>query len=300
MNRNDFSLFIIVVDLNDARKELEACLTEEMKREYFAYLRKWFMFSLPISKEMFDTQMRKLFVTEEQITCHNKFLLAILTKCSLNNKPKNTRLSNEKSGFENVEYSDYIQPSSPTMVPPTDFKNRSAAAELFIPDSGFVACRVAVVAWENGMQGATEKVTELMVHACQVFVKNIITAMVSRQKDYKVRDKKIQFGFNLPIPDPFIRNSNNIVDESLESKVEVANDDDSFRPKCKSSLDMVVQKVAFAYSCAKKQPVLDNTLSVKLLYDTIRENPNILGLHSISSANIFKLSLHINDDIDSD
>lgn len=287
------------MDLNETRKELESSLTEEQKKEYFALLRKWFLFSSPINKDTFDSNVRKLLVTEEQIRCHNFFLLAILAKCSSNNRPKNTRLSNEKGGFEYIDYSDYIQPSSPSTVPPSDFENRSAAAELFLPDSSFVSCRVAIVAWENGMQGANERVTELMVHSCQVFVKNIITAMISKKKGYKVRDGKFQFGFNLPIPDPFVRNTNNIIDDSLESKVEVVDEEDTFRPKYKQSLERVEQNIAFAYSCAKK-PRFDNTLSVKLLYDTIRDNPSILGLHTINSTNLFKLSLQLSDEDDSE
>ncbi|CAH1282120.1 unnamed protein product [Diabrotica balteata] len=282
-------------DLNEARNELEACLTEEMKKEYFALLRKWFLFSSPITKEHFDSEARKILITTEQIRCHNYFILAILAKCSSNNKPKHTRSSNEKGGFENIKYSDYLQPLSPTNVAPSEFENRSAAAELFLPDSNFVSCKVAIVAWENGMKGASDKVTDLMVHACQVFVKNIITAMISRKKGYKIRDNKLQFGFNFPIPDPFIRNSNNIFDDTLECKVEVVEDEPMFKPKCKLSLESAEQKTAFAYSCAKK-PCLDNSLTVKLLYDTIRNNPNILGLHSISSINTFKLSLQTYDE----
>lgn len=243
------------------------------------------MFSIPYTKEDFNREARKILLYENQIRVHNHFLLALLSKI---------RSSNEKGGFETADYSSYVQPSSPNMMVPNNFEHRSAAAELFIPDSGFVSTKIAVIAWENGMEGAKDNVTEVIVQACQAFVKNIITAMISKKKGYKVRDNKFQFGFNQPIPDPLIRNYNNVVDESLESKVDI-DDEDYFKPKCRLALENVEQQVAFAYSCAKKKPC-DNSLSVQLLYDTIKENPRILGLHSIQSISTFKLGLLADDD----
>lgn len=283
------------VDTNEARKNLELCLSEDLKKEYFSLLRQWFSFSAPLTKEEFDRSVRKLLVTEEQIRCHNNFLRAILSKNSSNHRPKSMRSTIDKGVFECADFSEYIQPSSPSMLPPSDLKNVSAAAELFIPDSVFVASRIAVMAWENGLEGADDNVTELIVHACQVFVKNIITGMISRHKAYKIRDGKFQYGFNQPIPDPFVRNFNNVFDDTQESKVEVVNGDDSFRPKCKMSLENAEQETAFAYSCAKKRK-LDNVLSVRLLYDTMRENPKMLGLHSIQSVNLFKLGLQLDEE----
>jgi chaperonin GroES len=126
------------------------------------------------------------------------------------------------------------------------------------------------------------------------FVKNILMAMISRMKGYKVRDGKFQYGFNLPIPDPFIRNYHNVIDETQESKTEVVDKDDTFIPRSKPSLENAEQQAAFAYACAKR-PKIENVLTVKLLYETLRENPQILGLHELQSVNLFKLSLQLDD-----
>ncbi|KAJ8979593.1 hypothetical protein NQ317_019481 [Molorchus minor] len=283
------------MDINEARKNLEDCITEEIKNEYFAVLRQWFLFSSAMTKEEFDKRVRRLMVNDEQIRCHNRFLKAILTKANTNSRPKNVRSTADKGVFECADFTDYVPPSSPTMLPPSDFERRSAAAEFFIPDVRFMASRIAIVAWENGLEGADDPVTELMVHACQVFVKNIITAMISHGKGYKIRDSKFQYGFNQPIPDPFIRNFNNVVDDTKESKVEVEIKDDSFKPKCKLSLESAEQQVAFLYSCAKKRRS-DNILSVRLLYETIKENPKLLSLHSMQSMSLFKLSLLLDEE----
>ncbi|KAJ3654171.1 hypothetical protein Zmor_013380 [Zophobas morio] len=281
------------MDLNEARKNLEACLSEDLRKQYFDILRQWFSFKSPITRKEFDTEVRKLLVNEDQIRCHNYFVLALLSKRT-SSRVKSTRNTSDKGAFECAEYSDYIQPSSPTMLPPAEYENRSAAAELFMPDSGFVATRIAVTSWENGLDGAEESVTEVMVHACQVFVKNILMAMISKLKGYKVRDGKFQYGFNLPVPDPFIRNYHNVIDESQESKIEVVDGEDTFIPRSKPSLENAEQQAAFAYSCSKRRKC-DNVLTVKLLYETLRDNPQILGLHEMYSVNLFKLSLQVDE-----
>lgn len=280
--------------MDKARKNLELCLSDEVKKQYFALLRENLYFSKSKTLEEFDKEVRKLLVTDEQKCSHNLFILAIM---SSNSRPKNSRTYLERIAtpvdrvnFEIPEYSDYVQPVSPNGPFSTEFENRSAAAELFIPDNGFMSCRIAVACWENDLDKANDNVVDLMVHVCQVFVKNIITAMISRKKGYKIRDGKFQYGFNQPIPDPFLRNYINLLDDTQQCKVEV--EDDTLRPKCKVSLEKIEQQTAFQYSCAKRRKQ-DNTLTVKLLYDTIKANPKLLGLHSIHSMSLFKLGLHL-------
>lgn len=287
---------LIFLDLDEARKNLEQCLSDEVKKQYFALLRECLIFSQSTTQEEFDKEARKLLVTEEQKRSHNLFILAIMSKSS-NSRRKNTRTSIEKVVtpvdrvlFEMPDYSDYVQSSNLPVSPSTEFENRCAAAELFIPDNGFMSCRIALTSWENGLDKANDNVGDLMVHACQVFVKNIITAMITKKKGFKIRDKKFQYGFNQPVPDPFLRNFSNVIDETQLCKVEV--DDDALKPKCKLSLEKVEQQTAFAYSCAKRKKC-GNTLTVKLLYDTIKGNPKLLGLHSIHSISLFKLGLHL-------
>ncbi|KAI4458765.1 transcriptional adapter 1 [Holotrichia oblita] len=275
-------------DINEARKNLELTLGEDLKKQYYDLLKQWLMFKDPITKLQFDSAVRKLLTTEEQHHSHNIFLLALLGKVH-SSRPKTYRSVSDKGSFELADYT----PSSPTMMPP-DFENRSAASELFLPDSGFIATRIAIHAWENGLEGADDNVAEYLVYACQIFVKNIITAMISRKEGYKIRDSKFQHSFGLPVPDPFIRNTNNIIDNTQEPKVEVGENDDSFVPAYRNTLEVTEQQVAFSYACGKKK-YSDGKLTVKLLYDTLRENKNIVGLHSVHSLNLLKMGLYVQD-----
>ncbi|GJQ86296.1 hypothetical protein Trydic_g8992 [Trypoxylus dichotomus] len=274
-------------DINDARKNLESTLGEDLKKQYYDLLKQWLMFKDPITKLQFDSAVRKLLTTEEQHRCHNIFLLALLGKVH-STRPKNYRSVSDKGSFELADYT----PPSPTMMPP-DFENRSAASELFLPDSGFIATRIAIHAWENGLEGADDNVAEYLVNACQIFVKNIITAMISRKEGYKIRNQ-FQYAFGLPVPDPLIRNTNNIIDNTQETKVEVAENDDSFIPAHRNTLEVTEQQFAFSYACGKRK-YSDGKLTVKLLYDTLRENKHIVGLHSVHSLSLLKMGLYVED-----
>lgn len=267
-----------------------------MREQYFELLGESFSFSQSTTQEEFDAEARKLLVTEEQKRSHNMFVFAIMSKMSsfrsksVGDFIQKILMPVDRVTFDMPDYSNYVPPSSPTPTLPADFKDRSAASELFIPDIGFMACRVAISCWQNNLSKANDNVAELMVHACQVFIKNIITAMITKKKGYKIRDGKLQYGFNQLIPDPFLRNFSNIIDDTQKCKVEVEND--ILKPKCKVSLEKIEQQTAFSYACAKRRKV-NNTLTVKLLYETLRDNPKLLGQHSIHSMSLFNLGLHL-------
>ncbi|CAH1961960.1 unnamed protein product [Acanthoscelides obtectus] len=267
-----------VLDLNEARKNLDEVLSDDLRKEYFALLRKWLSFTSNMDNDEFNEAVKKILVTNEQIQCHNKYMYYILYK--VNSIPSPTTTS---------------MPSS-SMPVNVDYEIRSAAAELFVPDSGFMTSRISVAAWMNGMEAADPACTDLLLHACQVFIKNIITAMISKKKGYKIRERKLQYGFNQPIPDPLLRNYNSLEDYSQENKVEVEEDCDYFKPMCKLSLERAEQQMAFAYTCAGGKTSSDNLLTTKLFYSTLRDNPKLLGSHSIQSVALFKLGLHIDDE----
>lgn len=271
---------------------MENCFNDAFRQEYFEVLRRWFLIQSPITRREFDIEVRKFLVNEDQIRCHNYFVLALLAQRT-RSRSKNMRTTTDKGVLEGPEFGDYVMPASPLMVK-EEYENRNAAAELFMPDSVFISTRISIVSWQNGLDGAEENVTDVITHACQDFVKNIISAMVSKLKGYKVRDNKFQYGFNLPIPDPFIRNYGNVLDETQKSKNIVVDGEDTFIPKNKPSLDVVEQQAAFAYSCSKRKRS-NNTLTVKLLHEVLTENPQILSLHRLFNVNLFKLGLQIDE-----
>lgn len=113
--------------------------------------------------------------------------------------------------------------------------------------------------------------------------------MVSRKEGYRIRDGKLQHNFGFPVPDPFIRNSNNILECPQDPH------DENYIPPSKIPVDTAEHQAAFLYSCGRKSGS-DGKLSLKLLYDTLRENPRIVGLDSVHSTNLLKISLLLDEE----
>lgn len=113
--------------------------------------------------------------------------------------------------------------------------------------------------------------------------------MVSRKEGYRIRDGKLQYAFGLPVPDPFIRNSSKFRETPSDPE------DKNFVPASKLPVDAAEHKAAFLYSCGKKQ-VSDGKLSLRLLFDTLKDNPRVVGLDSIHSVNLFKVSLLLDEE----
>lgn len=265
-------------------KWLESALGEERMKQYKYVLEQWFKFCKPITKTVFESELRKVLTTEEEIRMHNSYMLSEFRRDYV--------IKVETGIFKHADYTDYVPNPTPEDVPPPELEYRSASSEVFMPDSAFMKMRIMLHIWENKLKGAEEGVSELMVHACQVFVKNIITAMITRKEGYKIRDKKLQCGFGIPIPDPFIRKHSNVANEEPETS-EAANVS-SFVRTPRVPLEAAEHEAIFAYSCRKRKHS-DDKLTVQLLYDTLRENPKIVGLHSVHSLNLLKISLQLDE-----
>lgn len=113
--------------------------------------------------------------------------------------------------------------------------------------------------------------------------------MVSRKVGYKIRDGKLQYAFGLPVPDPFIRNSSKMRENTLDPE------DKNYIPPSKIPVDAADHQAAFLYSCGKKHNS-DGKLTLRLLYDTLKDNPRVVGFDSIYSVNLFKVSLLLDEE----
>ena len=99
------------------------------------------------------------------------------------------------------------QTSSPVGDEPIG-ANRSSAQELVLPDRTFVLARLMLAAWENNMDGAEESTAHIIIAATQIFLKNILTAIVTRRKGFSVRDDSFIYKIGEPVPSSWKRNTN--------------------------------------------------------------------------------------------
>ncbi|KAL1491585.1 hypothetical protein ABEB36_012160 [Hypothenemus hampei] len=289
------------MDINEVRTRLEDALGDDLKGQYFSYFRQLFLFNPTLTKDEFDEKVRGLFKNDEQISCHNDFIFAINLRASTLRDspppqppppPPAPKSGCCKQPFELPNYPEYVKSRMSNRNIPSNYTYPRAAIELFAPYSGLISCRVNLVAWECGLKGADSEVTKLISHACQTFLKNIITAMITKVKGFKIREGKFQYGFNMPLPDPYLRNSMKVVDENVDMEIL---DDEKLLPKCSMSLERTQYGRAYAYAASKKirRTV---TLDTKLLYQTIRDNPSLFGQYGIHSVQTLKLSLHGEED----
>lgn len=149
-------------------RALEQSLGEELMRKYLSLLRQWYSLSSNLNKVEFQAALRKILTTEEQFRYHNELNWSHLLPKYYAVKPKASASASDKGVFEMADCSEYMQPLSEDCVPPVELEYRSAASELFVPDSNFIKARLAIHAWENKLQVPGESVVELMVHASQV------------------------------------------------------------------------------------------------------------------------------------
>lgn len=276
------------MDPQQAQALLDSILTEDERTQYYQLLRRQFLFSeQKISRIDFDSAIQQLLKTNDKVKAHITFQLAIATKIHTPDIKNQAHGTGSRGSFEMADYTEYVSPISP-LGPPT-FENKYAAAELFLPDNGFISSRVAIHAWKNRMDGASDDVAKYLVQACQMFVKNIITAMVTRKEGYKLKDR-FQHGIGTPVPDPFLRNTHNVVDHTQEPCLDLVEGEESFRPKTRVSLENAEHQTTYALSCAKRKRS-DGCLSMQLLYDTLREDPSIVAINSIHNIILLKIGL---------
>ncbi|KAG6448064.1 hypothetical protein O3G_MSEX005307 [Manduca sexta] len=248
--------------LNIARRKLNDVLGEKSTK-YFNHMKQWFRMKL--TKEEFDAEARKL-LNNEQVHHHNEFLLALLNKveglaeasisiaqekASSHNRNsrrhKRSSRTSEKSNFEPVDLLEYLPPNSPPGAGSDGVKY--AAQEIFLPDHALVVGRFMLAAWELGLEGADDEAADIMVVAVQNFLKNVISAVISQRKGYKMRGKHFMYDIGRDVPNMWLRNTAKLYDPQFEGRVEVDDGADALGPRCPPTIDEMEQSAAFEIAC---------------------------------------------------
>lgn len=102
------------------------------------------------------------------------------------------------------------QTSSPVGDEPIG-ANRSSAQELVLPDRTFVLARLMLAAWENNMDGAEENTAHIVIAATQIFMKNILTAILTNRKEFSIKEGSFIHGIGNPVPSSWKRNTAYII-----------------------------------------------------------------------------------------
>lgn len=123
-----------------------------------------------------------------------------------------------------------------------------------------------------------------------MYLKNIITAVISKNTGYKIRENQFQHAIGFPVADPWLRNYNNIIDKNQESNLEINEDIEQIQPTIKDSLETIQQKTAFQFACGSNENFRSHTkIGLIHLYEALMEDPSIINNHTIYSINLERI-----------
>lgn len=290
-------------ELSLARKNLTASLGDNAK-VYFEKMKLWFQ--MKTTKEEFDCEARNI-MTEEQVHLHNEFLLCLFNKvrglaaATPNRKTDKDKIVKEKrlrlkrkyktdkSNFEPADiYVEVLSQSSPVGDEPIG-ANRSSAQELVLPDRTFVLARLMLAAWENNMDGAEENTAHIVIAATQIFLKNILTAILTKRKEFSVREGSFIHSIGNPVPSSWKRNTTYIIQPCDYSPTEVI-DPYGQVPTTRQNFEEAEQATAFSFACS-----LQNTsaslkpVNIADLQHTLKIHKNLISNHTIYATNMERL-----------
>ncbi|XP_061706617.1 transcriptional adapter 1-like [Cydia pomonella] len=295
--------------LNIARRKLNEVLGEKSTK-YFHHMKQWFRMKL--TKEEFDTEARAL-LSSDQVHFHNEFLLALLNKVeglaetSINiaqekasshnrnsRRHKRSSRTSEKSNFEAADLLEYLPPNSPPGAG-SDGALKYAAQEIFLPDHALVVGRFMLAAWELGLEGADDEAADLIVVAVQNFLKNIISAVVTQRKGYKLRNKNFTYDVGGDMPNMWLRNTAKLYDPQGDGRVEVDDAVDGLGPRCPPTIDEVEHATAYEIACSVPNPSPnDDKLTIDEFYNTLLTHRNVIASHSVYAVNMERLAVMLN------
>ncbi|XP_062850463.1 transcriptional adapter 1 [Trichomycterus rosablanca] len=225
---SDVAMAAHASELELAKKNLTDAIGDNIKH-YWANLKLWF--KQKISKEEFDVEARRL-LGHDNIHVHNDFLLAILTRCQIivstpevgplqwtggsaakPGKPKGKKkFSSVRQKFDHRFMPQNplsgAHPFSPRELGAEEEEMKLSAHTLLLPTRGQLEARMMVAAFEMGLDNVSEDAVSSMVCALEVHLKDIITAVVSRRKAYRLRDGHFKHAFGSDVAlRPYLKNS---------------------------------------------------------------------------------------------
>ncbi|GCB61149.1 transcriptional adapter 1 isoform X1 [Scyliorhinus torazame] len=297
-------------ELEAAKKTLTEALGENVK-QYWANLKLWF--KQKISKEEFDVEARRL-LTHDNVHSHNDFLLAILTRCQIMVSTPDgctsllwTSPSNAKSGkpkskkkFPSLraKFEHRFQAQNPLLGaqhfpakdPQEEDDVKFCTHTMVLPTRGQLEGRMIVTAYECELDNVSEDAVTAVVHAVENHLKDILTAVISRRRSYRLRDGHFKYAFGSSInPQPYLKNSiiayNNIIDCPTGMPFTVG-----LNPGSHLSPDDVEQQAALLLACSGEDMLA--SLPPVNMYDllgALQVHREVIPAHTVYALNIERI-----------
>lgn len=207
-----------------AKKKLIQALGPNEKA-YWANMKAWF--KQQISKEEFDRISRKL-LSAENTHLHNNFFFAVLSKCQVSPSGKGFgQGSSQATKNKNIKRMQAIKRKhdnrfvaaepNPNVISigSIDVKRSrlanhqstsSCSKTLNIPTAEDLSGLSSVISWETGLDDVSEDAVELTAASVKVFLKNLLTAILSRRSAHQQipGNNKFKYAFGSEPPNPYL------------------------------------------------------------------------------------------------
>jgi len=205
-----------------AKKKLIQALGQNEKA-YWANMKAWF--KQQITKEEFDRISRKL-LSSENTHLHNNFFFAVLSKCQISPAGKSLgQGSSQVTKNKNVKRMQAIkrkhdnrfvaQEPNPNVISIGSLLDKrklhqqpiqSSVKTLNIPTADDLSGLTSCISWETGLDDVTDDAVELAAASVKVFLKNLLTAILSRRSAHQQipGNDKFKYAFGSEPPNPYL------------------------------------------------------------------------------------------------
>lgn len=303
-------------NLVTAKKKLvEALGTAENEKLYWASMKAWFKHR--ISKEEFDMECRQL-LPKDLTHLHNEFLLAVLTKChpvgvtqaakdasamlSLKAKKNKRKLQAVKRKFDNR-----FIPATPLALPnsrslhnenkqvafkkPQKLKEQRFPKQVMfceksleIPGPLEMNGRLGVITWESGLDDFSDEVSQYIIKAIHVFLKNIITGICAQRSCYKTLGKDFKHHMGCTAHNPYFLKDVNIPSLFGKRPKQIASKSD--RPTYDEAEQIAIECMGRA---SQHIPPPRPPANMHDLLLALKKNKSLISSHTVYSTSLAKI-----------
>lgn len=105
-----------------------------------------------------------------------------------------------------------------------------------------------LAAWDVGLEGVEDEAADMVVVATQIFLKNILSAVLAQRKGYK-KKQSFMYDFGTDVPNMWLRNTSKIIDPLEGGRVEIGEGTEDLVPRCPPTIDEVEHAAALEIAC---------------------------------------------------
>ncbi|KAK4328672.1 hypothetical protein Pmani_000919 [Petrolisthes manimaculis] len=208
-------------------------------------------------------------------------------------KKKNKILrTNHDGNFESVNVHDVV--STATLHEPQAITDAGAgymSRSMCLLDTGPLKGRLLLAAWDHGITQVADNVATMLQEATKQCLKNILIAVISRRRGYRIREGCFSHSLGVTPPNPWLRNTAAISDWTAESLgLPVSEGGDTGERPIWPTVDSAEQNAAHLASCA---PQVDPSLppvSCMDLFEALQVNRSVVPCHSAYSLVMGRIS----------